>query len=156
MPGQPRAEALALRRILPGLPLQVGGHRGVPPAAFDRVELVVEVLLKQVVPEPVHRALVPLPPSARPSALQTLGSHQVVLARQAAAQCRDDLTHRLAGQLGDELAGKIVALHAGRGEKAPAVFRQALNALGDSSLYARRQLAPVERFARRPTGPPRP
>ena len=71
----------------------------------------------------------------------------MVLARQAATQRRNDLTHRLAGQLGDKLAGEVVALHAGCGEKAPAVFRQALDALGDSSLDARRQLAPVERFA---------
>ena len=32
VPGQPRADPLAPRRILPGLPLQAGGHRGVPPA----------------------------------------------------------------------------------------------------------------------------
>ena len=53
VPGQPRGDPLALRRIVSGLPVQAGPHPGVHLRPFDRVQLIVQVLLKQVMREPV-------------------------------------------------------------------------------------------------------
>jgi len=57
MPGKLRAEPFPLYRIIPGLPVQPCRNRHVQLAALGSVELVVQVLLKQVVCEAIEGAL---------------------------------------------------------------------------------------------------
>ena len=110
-------------------------------------------------PEPVHGAGPRQQPfihrmrAFRPH--HTLGTDEGVLTRQRAAQGCDDLGYWLAGQFGHKLGGEVVALRARSREKPAAVFGQAFDSLGDRGFDVGRQVAPVERLAREPTGPPR-
>ena len=113
-------------------------------AALGSVELVVKILLKQVVCEAVEGSCggLLLPPRAgqaltRRAWLRTpiaAPGDEVVLPAQAGAEAGDHLAHRPAGHLGHQLAGKVVALHAGGREDLAFRLRQALDPFRDGRL----------------------
>jgi len=103
VPGEPRAQPLALPRVVPNLLIQVRGNVAMELRPLDRVQLVVDVLLKQV----MRKAVDGMNPLRRQAcgrhgrrALHSLGADKGVLAGEAAAERREHLVHRQAGQRG--------------------------------------------------------
>jgi len=70
---------------------------------------------------------------------------------QAAAEAGYHLAHRPAGHFGHQLAGKVIALHAGDRKDLALLIRQALDAICDRCLHTGGQAAPVQRLTGRPT-----
>jgi len=107
-------------------------------SALHLVQAVVEVLLKQIVPEPVHgQALTPQP-------LDALGPHQAMSFLQLATQLphKSSLIQSLGA--GDRFSDEILALHTRNGQGLSQFRFQPANALLDHAFHPSRQGSPVK------------